>query len=578
MKKFILAHKLISTLIVVFVLGGGYYFYRSLSAENAAAPKYVVQTVSRGTLVISVTGSGQVSVSNQVDIKPKASGDVTWVGVKKGDTVRAGQALAQIDNTDAKQAIADAEQSLAQAKLQFQKDSAQAPIDYQKLLEALDDAKTNISTTYNDIYNTLSSAYLDLPGAVTGMQNILYGYDLSKNKSQWNIDVFRDSSINSDTIRTFTDVAERDYKTARAKYDQAVLDYKTLTRYSSNDDIEKLLTSSIDTTTAIAQALQGELNLLDAVTDDASTHDRTISSTVTTMRTNVRGYLSTANSNLSALFNQQKSLDAAKKIIRDDERNIEIYKIGNSTGDNPISLQSSQYSIADQERKLQQLKDDLANYVITAPFAGTLAVLNVERFDTVSTGSSVATLITKQKIAEISLNEIDVAKVKAGQKVTLTFDAVPDLTITGQVAEVDTVGTVSQGVVNYAIKITFDTQDDRVKSGMSATAAIVLDVKTDVLLAPNSAVKSQGGNSFIQVPASPLSDAEVSGSASGGITLSSAPVSQPVSAGLSNDTATEILSGLKEGDQIIIRTINSTSNSSAQTQQGGLRIPGLTGR
>src|SRR3989339_818037 len=70
----------------------------------------------------------------------------------------------------------------------------------------------------------------------------------------------------------------------------------------------------------------------------------------TTMRTNARGYLSTTNSNLSALLNQQKSLDAAKKTIRDDERTIEIYKIGNATGDNPISLQSSQYSIADQER------------------------------------------------------------------------------------------------------------------------------------------------------------------------------------------------------------------------------------
>ena len=53
----------------------------------------------------------------------------------------AGAALAQIDNTDAKQAIADAEQSLIQAKLQLQKDTAQAPIDYQKSIEALDDAK-----------------------------------------------------------------------------------------------------------------------------------------------------------------------------------------------------------------------------------------------------------------------------------------------------------------------------------------------------------------------------------------------------------------------------------------------------
>ena len=82
------------------------------------------------------------------------------------------------------------------------------------------------------------------------------------------------------------------------------------------------------------------------------------------------------------------------------------------------------------------------------------------------------------------------AKVKVGQKVTLTFDAIEDLSITGEVAEIDTLGTVSQGVVNYAVKIVFDTQDERVKSGMSVSAAIITDVKQDVLLVPNAAVKS----------------------------------------------------------------------------------------
>lgn len=556
--KKILQHKFLATIILLFLIVGGYFGYTKIFNADGAI-RYVTAQVQNGTLIVSISGSGQVSASNQVDVKPKASGDVIWAGVKTGDMVRAGQALAQIDNTDAKQAIADAEQSLAQAKLQFQKDSAQAPIDYQKSLETLDDAKTNLSTTYNDTYNTLSNAYLDLPGVVTGMQNILYGYDLSQNKSQWNIDTFRNSSSNSDTTITFADVAERDYKTARTKYDQAVLNYKTLTRYSNNDAIEKLLTSSIDTTTAIAQALQSELNLLDAVADDASTHYRTVSPTVTTMRTNARGYFSTANSNLNTLLNQQKSLDAAKKSIRDDERNIEIYKIGNPTGDNPISLQSSQYSIADQERKLQQLKDDLTNYVITAPFAGTLAVLNVKRFDTVSTGSSVATLVTKQNIAEISLNEIDVAKVKAGQKATLTFDAVPDLTITGQVAEVDTVGTVSQGVVTYAVKIIFDTQDERVKSGMSVSATIITEVRQDVLLVPNAAVKSNN-EQYVEV------------------LENNVPRNQPVETGLSNDTMTEIKSGLKEGDQVVTQTTTATTKTTTQNTSkntGGMRIPGF---
>ena len=434
---------------------------------------------------------------------------------------------------------------LRQSKLQFQKDSAQAPIDYQKSLETLATAKTDLTTTYNDTYNTLSNAYLDLPAAVTGMQNILYGYDMSQTKSQWNIDVLRNSAINIEAVGIFANTAERDYKTARAKYDQALVDYKALTRYSDTTLLEKQLATSADTVTAIAQALQSELNFLDAFVDDATTHSRPISPSVNTMRTNARAYLSTANANLSNLLNQQKSLDATKKSILDNERSIQIYTIGNPTGGNPISLQSSQYSIADQGRKLQQLKDDLANYVIVAPFAGTLATLNVKQFDTVSTGTLVGTLITNQKIAQLSFNEVDASKIKIGQKATLTFDAVEGLSIAGQVAEIDTLGTVSQGVVTYTVKIAFDTQDDRVKSGMSVSAAIITDMKQDVLIVPNSAIKVQGSTSYVELFDTPFTTSTLATSgANAGTPSSVPPQKQKVVTGLSNDTMTEVVSGL----------------------------------
>lgn len=550
--KWISGHRVWSTIIAIAVILGGYYEYKKITATPTAT-KYVLARAAKGTLITSISGTGQVSASNQIDIKPKASGDVIWINAKAGDAVRTGQALAQIDDTDAKQAIADAEQTLTQAKLQFQKDSAQAPIDYQKSLETLNDAKTDLAITYTDTYNTLSSAYIDLPEIATGMQNIIYGTDFSQ---QWNIDIFRNSTGGSGPIVEFANIAEKDYKIARAKYDQTVLDYKTLTRYSNNDDLEKSLTSFVDTMTATTQALQGILNLLDAVADDALAHNHPLPA-VTTMRTNTRNYLSTSNGNLSALLNQQKSLDAAKKTIRDSEHNIEIYQIGNPTGNTPISLQSSGYSIADQERKLKQLKDDLSNYVIIAPFAGTLSTFIVKQFDTVSTGSSVATLITKQNIASITLNEVDIAKVKIGQKTTLTFDAVPGLSITGGVSEINTVGTVSQGVVSYSVKIIFDTQDERVKSGMSVSAAVITDVKSDVLLVPNSAVKYQGNTNYVQVLV-------------GGV-----PQDKTVEIGLSNDSQTEITNGLNEGDEIITQTISSTAQTTPSA--GGLRIPGIGG-
>lgn len=185
----------------------------------------------------------------------------------------------------------------------------------------------------------------------------------------------------------------------------------------------------------------------------------------------------------------------------------------------------------------------------------------MKKGDPVSASTILATLVTKQKIAEISLNEVDITKIKVGQKTTLTFDAIPDLTITGQVAEIDTVGTVTQGVVTYAVKISFDTQDDRVKPGMSISASIITDIKQDALLAPNSAVKQQGDAAYVEIFAGETQ----------------APRQQTVQTGLSNDTMTEITSGLNEGDRVVTQTITQTTSQSQTQQNTGLRIPGITG-
>lgn len=577
------AHKIISAIVLAVALYFGYSEYKSLTS-TAGETRYVLGTVRKGAIIVSTTGSGQVATSNQLDLKPKVSGDVTWVGVKAGSVVYSGQALAQIDDTTAKQAVADAEQSLTQAKLQFQKDTAQAPIDYQKLLETLATAKTDLSNTYNDTYNTVSNTYLDLPLIVTGMQNILYGYDLSPNKTEMNVSKFRSQFNISDPNLVFADVAERDYKIGRDKYDQAILDYKQLTRYSSTDAIEKELTSSIDTSTAVAQAIQSELNILDAVVENSTANGFTISPAINTMRTNARNYLSSANSDLSAMLNQQKTLDNTKNTIRDTERSIQIYNIGNPIGDNPISLQSSQYSITDQERKLQQLKDGLADYTIKAPFSGTVSAFNIKQFDSVSTGTTVATLITSQKIAQLSFNELDAAKVKLGQKATLTFDAIDGLSIAGSVIDMDTVGTVSQGVVTYAVKIGFDTQDDRVKPGMSVSTAIIISMKQDVLAVPNSALKTSGGTSYVELFDTPLvasATSTVSAGAGAGLPSAVPPRQQAVVIGLSNDSETEIVSGLTEGEQIVTRTIAATTATTAQAPSllnaAGVRTGGTAG-
>ena len=212
--------------------------------------------------------------------------------------------------------------------------------------------------------------------------------------------------------------------------------------------------------------------------------------------------------------------------------------------------------MAAAQNKLNDANQALADYTVRAPFGGIVATVAAQLDGEASAGSAAVTLVTTQQLAAISLNEVDAAKIKVGQKATITFDAIDGLSMTGEVAQVSPVGTVTQGVVSYSVQIAFDSQDDRVKSGMSVSTYIVTQVKADVLTVPNSAVKTQGTQSYVET----LSGVGAS-STTGYVTSSATPNRVTVETGLSDDTLTEIVSGLKEGDLVITQTIKSGTTS-----------------
>jgi len=519
--KKILQHKILSVFLAIVILGGGYYVYGKF-AGGATATQYILATVEKGTLVTSVSGSGQVSALNQVDIKPKASGDIIYVGVKNGQWVNAGALVARIDDTDAQKAIRDAQANLESAKLSFEK---------------LKQSTADIVKLHEDAFNVISNSFIDLPNIVSGAQTIILGTTLSLANNQSNKGVYIDFFLSQDrdNATAFANIAENDYTAARTRYDATLLLYENTSRSANPSDIEKLLSNTIETTRSIAQALKSEQNLLRLVNDYASSHQKSLPTLISTYLSNLNTYTSQNNSHISNLVNSQNDILNA-----------------------PLDIASQELSLKQKENALGDAQQNANDYYIRAPFSGLIGQLNVKVYDSVSAGTAVAVLVTKQKVAEISLNEVDISKVKVGQKATLTFDAISELSITGEVADVDAIGTVTQGVVNYSVKIAFDTQDERIKSGMSVSAAVITDTKQDVLLVPNAAVKSNG-EQYVEVLENNISR------------------NQTVEVGLSNDTMTEIKSGLKEGDKVVTRTITATTNTTQTTSKntGGMRIPGF---
>lgn len=556
--NFVVKRKILSLIILVVVVAGVVLTIKSFSGSSGEI-KYTLTTVEKGTLINTVSGSGQVSASKEVAIKSEVSGDVVWVGVKVGDEVKNGQALVGLDKSEILESIKDAKQGLSDAEIALEKASVEAPIDYQDKLETVADAQKSLEDEYDDVFNTVSNVYLSLPSLMTNMQTILYGTTLDRVSSQQNVYTYRNlfSKEDGDLVNNLADVAEENYKLARDAYDENFVHFKDISLNSSDEELEAILEETIAVAKLVVQAVKSSSNLLDTIVDTAEQHNISINSTISTYKNNLGTYLTSANSLYSSLSNQESSLETAKKSVTSAENSLTLYKIGNPTGINPSALQSAQRAYDNQVEALSDLQEDLANCIVYSPISGTISAVNVEVGDSVSSANAVATVISDSQIAEISLNEVDAANVKVGQRATMTFDAIDDLTMTGKVTEVDAVGTVSQGVVTYNVVVSFDTQNANVKPGMSVSVDIATEVAQDVLYVSSSAVKSSGDVYYVEV----LEDANSSGGSS--VTSKQGPVQVQVEIGMMTDSETQIISGLNEGDQVVLRTISSSTSSSS---------------
>ncbi|MFH0712362.1 MAG: efflux RND transporter periplasmic adaptor subunit [Candidatus Jorgensenbacteria bacterium] len=532
-KKFIIGHKIIGGVLAVIIVGAGYLGYRAFTGDSAST-RYVLAAASKGTIVVSVSGSGQVSASNEVSITPKVSGDVVYVGVENGAEVKAGSLIVQIDAGEAQKTVRDAEMSLESAELSLEK------FRFENSEEKM---KSDLTKTYDDGFNVVANAFLDLPVIKSGLTSVLFGSNF--NTSQSNIDYYAGSASTYDEKASlYRDNAYEAYQAARAAYDANFENYKSETRFSEAGAIESLINETYNTTKFVAEAVKSATDLIQFYQDKSVEHNITPKSLSDTHITSLNTYTGQASNHLLSLFSVVQSIqDAKDAFVKAD-----------------FDLRSQELSVKQRENSLLDAKEKLADYYVRAPFGGVITGLSVKKSDSVSSASTLGTLITKNKVAEISLNEVDVAQVKTGEKVTLAFDAVPDLTIAGEVAEVDAVGTVSQGVVTYIVKIVFNAQDERIKPAMSVSADIVTETKADILVVPNSAVKIQNNKSFVEVLV--------------GDVASGVPRRQSVETGISNDEFTEIVSGLNEGDAVVVRTVQGsalpTSSVNQQNSNGGL--------
>lgn len=186
--------------------------------------------------------------------------------------------------------------------------------------------------------------------------------------------------------------------------------------------------------------------------------------------------------------------------------------------------------------QVEQARRRIAQTVLRAPADGVIASIDIRVGETVAQQPVAVLLDLSQLRVDITVDEIDVARITPGQRATLTFDALPGVEVSGVVERIAPASTLVSGVVSYEVRVLLDPTDQPLRPGMTANTSIVLDRRENVLLAPNWAIRRdrQSGKSFLTIRTGDTTREEVE-----------------VKTGLRNEAFSEILSGATEG-QIVL--------------------------
>ncbi|MEI8343787.1 MAG: efflux RND transporter periplasmic adaptor subunit [Candidatus Moraniibacteriota bacterium] len=345
---------------------------------------------------------------------------------------------------------------------------------------------------------------------------------------------------------------------------------------------------------SITTSVSGSGNV---VVDQLATVDPTITGTVSnlavkvgdkvkkgaTLFTIVNNDLSVSNDkSIASLQQSQNSIDSAELQIKQAKADYKAAKKSNTSTSDQKKILNDKIDIAESglaaaqksyNATLADYNNTLANggkRIVTAPIDGTVSAINVKNGDDLSrlnsSSSNSAPIIIGDLStlkAQVSVNEVDVPNVSIGQKVMMTFSAIDSLTMSGKIEKMDALGTITQGVVTYNITIGFDSLDSRIKPQMSVSAKIITQVKQDVITVPNSALKTQGNKTYVEILANG----------------SQAPQQRTIEIGVANNTETEIVSGVNVGDNVVTQTIDpnakaTTTTTSTSRTGGGMGILG----
>ena len=477
---------------------GGWFVLRPGKAQDTNVDiNYVQVSPSKRDISNTLSGTGTLNPANTYNVKSLVAGKVLTSTIEEGDIVEEGDVLYTVDSSDAATKVEQASIALQQAQRSYDKTAD----------------RQNVRAEVAGVVSSLKVAKGD---EVTSGQEVA---------------VIRDSSR----------------MTLQLEFPAA--DAAT---FSVGQTAEVTLDGTFETLTGTVTAVTGT---------DALSTGNLLTRTVTIAVRNAGG-LTTAQA-ATATINGVSCI-AAKNFEYQAERTLTTLTAGTVTAINvkeggtvnkddivlqisgedlTEAVQSAAESLRSAELNMDNLQETMNNYTITSPISGTVIEKNAKTGDALATGADLCTIYDlSYLVMVINVDELQVSSLSVGQSVQVTADAVPDKTYTGTVTRVSMKGNSSGGTTTYPVTVRID-EIDGLRPGMNANAEIVVAEAKNTLSVPNAAVVRGG---YVLV----TEDSPSAVNADPGMIAPDGYVYVPVKTGVSDDSYTQIISGVTGNDTV----------------------------
>lgn len=472
-------------------LGGG-------QPVSAAELTYTTAPVERRDITAQITGSGSLEAANAYSVTSLAEGNILTADFEEGDQVEEGTVLYTIDASDLSSTLEQAQISLNQAR-----------------------------RSYDSRLKDLEKLSVTAPkaGRVLSLE-VEAGDDVSAGQT---VAALRNSDIMTLEVPFLSDEAAGFHVGQSA----------SVTLESTFETLEGTV-SKID---RVDTVLEGGMIVRYVTVEVANPGALSVSQTGSAVvdgcaSAGSAAFRYAAEENITAEVSGTVASIRAQEGSWVNKGDVILTLTSDSVDDN---VQSAADSLRNAELSLESRYDQLDNYTVTSPIRGTVIDKNYKAGETSEAGKVLCSIYDLSYLTmTLSVDELDISDIEAGQKVSVTADAVEGRTYTGVVTKVSVAGASSGGTTTYPVTVRID-ETEGLLPGMNVDAVITLESASGVLAIPTGALNR--GNTVLVTADSPSA-------ASGTAIEGGEYYSVPVEIGSSDSSYIEIVSGLQEGDTV----------------------------